>query len=204
MRILCACVLLLLAACGDPAPPPTPARALNTGEPLPPGVALPRSSDPAGAVDVAGLCGSKATVFYAWSVPCPCVANAEARIRKLVERFGPHVAWIAVDGEPLDTPEQVREKRLRMGSPYTILLDPQQVLCKRLGLDSACQVAVLDHARRLVYRGALDAEYIGGKGEYVADVLTAVLFGKDVAVSRRARTYGCYFNDPASCTQNAR
>ena len=63
------------------------------------------------------------------------------------------------------------------------------------------QVAVFDGSRRLAYRGALDADYVDGTGEYLTEALDAVLVGTPPPVPERKRTYGCVFNDPASCTQ---
>lgn len=204
MRALWLVLALSLAACGSEPDVAIPDRALAIGEALPQGLALAQSERPEVTQDVASRCGSKATVFYAWSVPCPCIENTEPRIQKLIRQFGSDVAWVAVAGEPQDTLEQIREKKLRLGCPYPILLDPTQTLCKLLRFDSACQIAILDRERRLVYGGALDAHYVDGKGEYLVEALSAVLAGGDVSHTYRERTYGCFFNDPASCTTQTR
>lgn len=200
-------VLVLLAtvglctACGsEAAPPPAKPAPLEIGARLPQPVSARLLADPASRVTID--LGARATVFYAWSVPCPCIESAEHRLHKLVKRYAAKgVVWYAVAGEPRDTLVAIREKKLRLGSPYTIVLDPEQRLCAQLRFDSACQVAVLDAEGTFVYGGALDADYIEGKGEYLTEALDAVLAGRDVPVPYRERTYGCVFDDPASCVQ---
>lgn len=196
--LLVALGCIVISGCGDG----SEARAapLAVGEVLDTDLALPAADDEDGPLEIASLLGRRATVFYAWSVPCPCVENAEFRIRRLMEKY-PRVAWIAVDGEPGDTREAVQEKRLRMGSPYRILLDPEQALCRVLGFDAAVQVAVLDADRRLRYRGPMDDDFVNGNAEFLDAALEAVLGGGTLAAPEREPTYGCRFDDPASCTQ---
>lgn len=203
MRHALRAVLLILSAFGASAcgPDTAPEGPLTIGGVLDASMQRPALAAPERPLAIRDLLGARATVFYAWSVPCPCVDAAEPRIQALMGGSGEGVAWIAVDGEPLDTAEQVRAKSLRLGSPYRILLDPDQGLCRLLGFDSAMQVAVLDAEHRLVYRGALDGDYVEGRGEYLAEALEAVLNGREPPTPERPRTYGCFFGDPGSCTQ---
>lgn len=145
--------------------------------------------------------GRTATVLYTWSVPCPCIEDAEPRLRRLHGRYGREqaVSWVALAGEPEDTREEIRTKMARMGVFYPILRDPDQRICRRLGLVHAGQVAVLDGDGRLVYRGSLDADYEAGQAEHLEEVLAAVTAGRPVPVPERAREYGCAFSIPASC-----
>jgi len=146
--------------------------------------------------------GSTATVLYTWSVPCPCVEDLQPRLAALHERFNPEangVTWAALAGEPADTREAVREKLERIKPFYPLLLDPDQRICRRLGLLYAGQVAVLDGAGRLVYRGAVDGDYGNGQAEYLEQVLEAVVAGDAVPFTTRKRAYGCEFTVPASC-----
>jgi hypothetical protein len=192
---------LLPAGCGD-APAVAPG-VLDMGATFELACELPTVLGPQEPVSVASLLGSRATVFYAYSVTCPCLDTVEPRVRALMRRFptAQGVQWLALAGEPKDTAEQLREKHLRLGSTYTLLADPTQTLCGHLGLDSACEIAVLDDRKRLVYRGALDADLTEGQCEYLEAALKAVLSGGRVPVRERERTYGCFFDDPASCTQ---
>jgi hypothetical protein len=154
--------------------------------------------------DPTKLYGSTATVLYTWSVPCPCIDVLEPRLRALHARYGlsnPGVRWIALAGEPEDTRAKVKDKAERLGVFYEVLLDPEQEVCRRLGLIHAAQVAVLDGEGRLVYRGAVDAEYDEGQAEHLEEALAAVVAGRPVPVPERAYTYGCEFNVPESCLE---
>lgn len=194
--ILLLLTLLSLGSCGSPALRTTP---LGIGDALYTNIALEDVGTPPTTVGVDSLLGGKPTVFYAWSVPCPCIANAEARIQALIERYGDSVRWVAIAGEPLDTVEQLREQRLRFGSPYPVLRDPEQRLCRLLRLDSAAQIAVLTGDRKLAYRGPMDDDFVDGTGQFLAEVLDALADGRAVPHPERPRSYGCFFNDPGSC-----
>lgn len=148
-----------------------------------------------------GSYGRQATVLYTWSVACPCILDLEARLKKLHARYGKAqgVAWIALAGEPGEDLEALRAKHAQMDAFYPVLRDPEQVACRRLGLRHAGQVAVLDAAGRLVYRGAIDDHWETGKAEFLAAALGAVVGGNKPAVGQQERRYGCEFDLPASC-----
>lgn len=195
-------VLAALATLGcgdDPAASGTGPGPMGVGAPLDLSLALPDARRELRPVALRRLAGRRATVLLAWSVPCPCVEAVEARVQALMRRYGPAqgVGWVAVDGEPHDTVERVREKLLRLDAPYPLLLDPGQALCTRLGFTAATQVAILDGEGRLAYRGALDADLAVGRGEHVATVLDALLRGRPLPFVERPHVYGCDFGDPA-------
>ena len=195
------CVLTSLSVvftgCGRELARTTP---LDVGQTLHTDVALEDVERHGRSVEVDALLGGATTVFYAWSVPCPCIANAEARVQALLKEYE-DVRMVAVAGEPQDTLEQLREQKLRFGSPYQVLRDPQQELCRLLKMDSAALVTVFDADRTLVYRGPLDEDFVDGKAEFLREVLDALAAGRPVPQSERPRTYGCLFNEPESCGQ---
>ena len=197
-RSLCVLLLLLCAAgtsaCGGGQSQSS--QPLAVGEVLRTDLRLEAVSG--ASVAVADLLGSTPVVFYAWSVPCPCIANAEARVQALIEEF-PSARWIAVAGEPQDTQAQLREQKLRFGSPYTVLRDPKQQLCTLLRIRSAGMTVLFDDDGRLVYRGPLDDDFTNGTGAFVREALTALTSGAPIPVAERPRTYGCYFSEPGTC-----
>jgi hypothetical protein len=150
--------------------------------------------------------GSKATVLYSWKVSCPCIDVCEPRLRPLFARYGKArgVAWIAIDGEPEDTREEVLAKMGRLGSPYKMLFDPDQQVLARLGFDQAALVAVLDGNGRLRYRGSMDDDYLEPKRSYLEEALRAVVEGGDLAVAETPAIYGCEFSRPPACTEPVR
>ena len=146
--------------------------------------------------------GRAATVLYTWSVPCPCIDDMEPRMRALHERYNREknaVTWVALAGEPEDTRGEIREKMDRLDVFYPVLRDPEQRVCRRLGLVHAGQVAVLDAAGRLAYRGSVDDDYEDGQGEHLEEALAALVAGRPVPMGERERAYGCGFSIPLSC-----
>ncbi len=190
--------LLVLPSCGDPSPSGSePSAPAALGEAVDLSMKLEDARRANHRVAIDQLAGQRATVLLAWSVPCPCVEAVEARVQALIERFGADrgVGWVAIDGEPRDTREQVREKLLRLDVPYPVLLDPTQAACRRIGLTTATQVAIVDAKGRLAYRGALDENLAIGKGEHVAAVLQALLEDRKPTHAEQPLKYGCDFDD---------
>ncbi len=190
--------------------------AIVLGEVLDPDLVLSYADERPKPVALGNWYGEKATVIYTWSVPCPCVEHLEPRMYSVFAKFGAEqgVAWIAVDGEPLDRPESyviapgtkdeeerdgILAKMGRVHAFYKMLLDPEQQLCRRLGFSDACQVAVLDGEGRLRYRGSIDHDYYKGKAEYLEAALRAVVAGVPVEKPETTWVYGCGFSDPESC-----
>lgn len=185
-----------------------PIQALALGERLDPDQIVTVIGRPPFTDDLASKIGAKATVFMTWSIKCPCVAHVEMRLRHIYMDFLPKdgVEWVAINGEPRETPEDTINQMVRLRAFYKMLLDPKQLLTDRLGLHKATQVAVFDAEQRLVYRGPIDDNYDEGDAHFLREVLEK-LTGKatpDAApfeFLERPGTYGCPFDDPASCEE---
>lgn len=200
---LCVAAVMLQLGSAAEADPRDGIETLELGEALDPFTVVTYVNRPPLTAHVGRYFGPKATVFMAWSVPCPCVADVEVRLRALRTRFGDDVAWVAVDGEPKDDVETVITHMVRLGAFYPVLLDPQQLLCKRLGFDQATVIAILDDEGRLRYRGGIDSldDYETGSGAWVDEALTAIVQGESPPSSLRTPEFGCEFDNPASCAQ---
>lgn len=178
--------------------------ALEIGEVLDLDVRLKDVSDVEQTVRIGEYTGRDFTVLYTWSTLCPCVAELEPRLRALHARFNEKkngVAWLALDGEPTDERKYIRRLMGRLGAFYRLLRDPEQKVTRRLGFDTAVQVAVIDSHGVLRYRGSIDDSYEADQvsKQYLADALEALVAGKEPAVPETAWVYGCTFSDPASC-----
>jgi hypothetical protein len=150
--------------------------------------------------------GDRATVLYSWSVPCSCVEECEARLRAIYAVHGnpQGVHWIAVDGEPTDSPEAVLDKMVKVGAFYRMLLDPSQRLSQRLGFDQAVQIAILDGHGYLRYRGPIDDDLEKPTRSYLREALEAVLAGTPVPeAEERPAVYGCAYSAPPDCDDPA-
>lgn len=188
---------------GDSAPTPEQRRieTIAVGDRLLADITLRDVSDPPLPRSILGSYGRTATVLYSWSAACPCILDLEPRLRALAARFGraQGVAWLALAGEPDEGLIELREKRDAMQAFYPVLRDPEQQICRRLGLLHAGQVAVLDGDGRLVYRGAIDDHWRTGKAEHLEAALVAVMGGRRPGVAEVPRRYGCAFSVPLSC-----
>lgn len=188
----------------DPFAPSEPEiEALAIGDPVDGDLVLDWIGEPPFPDRIGNAFGVQATVLYTWSIPCPCTDVLEQRMKLTYARFNEKqgVSWVAVDGEPLDTPERVLDEMVRLRAFYKMLLDPEQKLTRRLGVDQAVQVVVLDADGRIRYRGPPDHDYEAGDARFLVDALERVLAGEPVAVAERGSDYGCFFNDPASCLE---
>jgi hypothetical protein len=206
--VVALCVYGIVAQFSGDAPPEIEARrieAIAVGDRLLADITLRDVSDPPLLRNVLGSYGRTATVLYSWSAACPCILDLEPRLRALAARFGKQqgVAWIALAGEPEEGLVELRAKRDAMQAFYPVLRDPEQEICRRLGLLHAGQVAVLDRDGRLVYRGAVDDHWRTGKAEHLEAALVAVTSGKPPAVAEVPRRYGCAFSVPLSCLADA-
>ena len=161
-------------------------------------------SQPPRPRNLMGGYGRDATVLYSWSEPCPCILDLEPRLSALAAGLeGKDVRWVALAGEPTDTAEALRAKVARMKPFYPVYRDPEQKVLRRLDIRHAGQVAVLDGAGHLVYRGAIDDHWEEGKAEHLRAVLDAVVAGRPVPFTTKPRSYGCEFSVPASCAADS-
>lgn len=177
---------------------------LEIGESLDLDIRLTDVSDVEQTVRVGDYTGRDFTVLYTWSTLCPCVGELEPRMRALHLRFNEKrngVGWLAIDGEPTDNRKMIRRYMTRLGSFYRLLRDPEQQVTRRLGFQSAVQVAVIDSHGVLRYRGSVDDAYEAAevKTNYLGQALEALVAGKEPPQVETAWVYGCTFSDPASC-----
>lgn len=202
------CTYVVLAHFGaDPfRPAPQKVPVLEFGEVLEVDFTLRGIGDADTWHNVGELFGRRATVLMSWSVKCPCVSKVEQRLRGVYAQMGGKesgVAWIAYNGEPREDFRVTREQMARQHAFYQMLMDPQQQLAARLGADQATQVAILDAQGRLVYRGAIDDDYEQGDAVFVREALEDLLAGRPLRRSMTPWSYGCGFDDPASCLEYA-
>ncbi len=125
--------------------------------------------------------GESATVLYFWSVECPCIGAVWMRVQDAMDRFpeSKGVRFIAIDSNPEDTPKQVLDAMVDVHASYRMLLDPKQEVARMFGASQAVTFVILDGARRIRYRGALDDDVVKPKKAFLVPALEAVLAGKD-------------------------
>jgi hypothetical protein len=167
-----------------------------------------------------GLFGKRATVFYAWSVTCPCVDDVNERLVSVIERFKPQgVEFLAVAGDGNDSVDGIAErliaswamprKGLKPGDPelppltkdgrppYGMIWDPSQRLCKQLGFAEAAQFAIVDANGVFVFRGTFDDDFKKPTRTFLPEALEEVVAGRPVTNPLRlVPDYGCPFGQP--------
>ncbi len=186
-RILGAAAAFLAAAsahgvstAGDP-PPADPVEDL----------ALP---DAAGATHrIAGPEGTRATVLFFLGVECPMVMRYLGRIAALHAAFaGGGVAFYGVNSNALESPEAIAAHAQGAAIPFPVLLDRDQKLADRLRVETFPTAVLLDSARRVRYRGAVDDHKMEelARRPHLRDAIEAVLAGAEPPVAETA-VAGC-------------
>jgi Ca2+-binding EF-hand superfamily protein len=134
--------------------------------------------------------GDQALVVALFSATCPIsnkVGPELARIEK--DYIGRKVAFYFVNIAPETKPEEVRKFVTSFGFKSPVLNDPAQALQRALAATTSTEVFILDAARTLVYRGAINDQYGLGyakdapRENYLRTALDAVLGGSTPAVT---------------------
>jgi hypothetical protein len=175
-----------------------------------------------------GLLGKQATVFYAWSVTCPCVDTVNERLMPVIERFRPQgVEFLAVAGDGKDDVDAIAGRLVASwgmprparkpgeparpplsstgAPPYGMVSDPSQRLSRQLGFREAAQFVVVDANGVLCYRGTFDNDLKKPTATWLPDAIEDVVEGRHVASPLRpVPGYGCPFGiPPADCPVDA-
>jgi|HubBroStandDraft_6_1064221.scaffolds.fasta_scaffold302615_3 hypothetical protein len=178
--------LLFVLALGSCAPATLPTTRWPT-------VALASTSGEA-ATYPRDLAASHFTVFVFFAKDCPCFGAHEARLRELVDKFGPRgVRFVLVDSETGRTVDgDAREARQR-NLPTPVFLDPGAKLANALGAVYATYSVVVDASGAIQYRGGIDSDKSHLRNDrinYLAEALDDLTAGR---APRRAegKTLGC-------------
>ena len=128
---------------------------------------------------------AKALVIAFTSTTCPITMKSTASLGRLEKEFaGRGVACLFVNPTATDTVADIRSALREHGLAGRYVHDRDNSLATALDAKTTAEVFVLDAARTLVYRGALDDQYGVGysldapRHTYVRDALTALLAGK--------------------------
>ena len=141
------------------------------------------------------------TVFVFTTTDCPISNRYAPEIQRLASRFGDTVQFKLVYPVPTDDDARIREHVKRFGYAIPWERDSRQALVKKSGVTVTPEVAILDAAGTMLYRGRIDDRYITfGKDRpqpTVRDLersLEAILAGKPVPVPQ-TQAIGCMLSD---------
>jgi Flp pilus assembly protein TadD/mono/diheme cytochrome c family protein len=141
------------------------------------------------------------TVLVFTTTDCPISNRYAPEIQRLASRFEGRAYFRLVYPVPTDTDAAIREHVKKFGYRFEWVRDHDQKLVRQTGATVTPEVAVLDAAGTMVYRGRIDDRYIAfGRDRpepTVRDLersLDAVLAGKPVPLPR-TRAIGCILSD---------
>ncbi|HEX6881732.1 MAG TPA: redoxin domain-containing protein [Planctomycetota bacterium] len=200
---LAAGLVLAAGACGRPAPTPAEsearlrgpleeaaaeldARTTNVGR-LVPDLAF-RTLD--GARKKLSDFAGQPLVIAVRDVGCPVSQRTAPVLARTEEEFRARgVAFLFLNLSPHNTPEEIRADAAAHGFDGPNVHDPEQGLGAALGAVTTTEVFLLDGARTLVYRGAIDdqvgrgVQRAGRRHAYLADALEQTLARQRVLVA---------------------
>ncbi len=131
--------------------------------------------------------GRTLTVLAFTGVECPITRKLAPRLGRLERDYRDRgVRFLGIDPNLQDDADEVTQFARDAQIDFPILLDPQQVVTDRLGVERTTEVFVLDAEFRLLYRGAVDDQYSVGASrpqplnDFLIDALEAALAGETI------------------------
>ena len=134
---------------------------------------------------------TKVTVLVARDVDCPIARKYGPRLKEIQDELaaaGSDVSFVYFFGSGNRTVAEVRKNLADQGLSGALAPDDDHALARALLLRTTAEVFVVDQARTLRYRGAIDDQYGIGyqrdapQHDYLRDAVRSVLEGRVVAV----------------------
>ncbi|MDF1843640.1 MAG: redoxin family protein [Rubripirellula sp.] len=132
---------------------------------------------------------SKAVVIAMTGTGCPLCLKYAPSLAKIEKKYRDRgVAFIFLNPNASEAPDRLREAVNKYGFEGPYIKDATKQLPAILGADTTTEVFVLDQARTLIYRGAVDDQYgfayalDAPRVNYLIDALDAALLGERPAV----------------------
>ncbi|MDJ0738436.1 MAG: hypothetical protein QNJ91_01890 [Gammaproteobacteria bacterium] len=146
--------------------------------------------------------GRRGTVVIVRDPACPVSQRYGPRIKQLAERYGDDFSFVYIYPSTDLTAEERADDARAIGLPGQFAVRGSFVLAEVLGVASTGDVFVLDDARRLRYRGAVDDQFGVGytrdfpTAHYLRNALDDVRSGRPVDTPATSAP-GCYIDaDP--------
>jgi mono/diheme cytochrome c family protein len=165
-------------------------------------------------VDLAGSpgrlsdCAGRPLVLAIRDVGCPLSKKTAPALARLEREFAPRgVEFLFVDESENDSAEELAADAATHGFRGRHLLDPAQAFGRALGATTTTEVFLLDSARTLVYRGAIDDQYGRGtalpapRREFLRDALERTLARAPVALPATTAP-GCLLGIEAAASES--
>lgn len=137
----------------------------------------------------AAMKGKKAGVVVVTSVTCPLSKKYLPTVAALEKEYAAKgVAFVVIDAVTTDTIDDIKKLTADAGLKAPVIHDADNTLCKQLAAATTTDVFVLDAARTVKYRGAIDDQYGLGfskespKHTFAKNAIEAVLAGNEPSV----------------------
>lgn len=132
----------------------------------------------------------KAGVVVITSATCPLSKKYLPTVAALEKEYAAKgVVFVVIDAVTTDKPDDIKKFATDAGLKAPVIHDADNTLCKQLGAATTTDVFVLDAARTIKYRGAIDDQYGLGystaapKHAFAKNAIEAVLAGKEPVVA---------------------
>jgi thiol-disulfide isomerase/thioredoxin len=146
-----------------------------------------------GTVSLGGrLEGKKGSVVVFWSGTCSHCVRYDSYLNAFEEKY-PDLSLIAIASRHGETPEMIRATMAKRNLTFTMVHDPGSLVARKWFTQQTPRAFLVDHERRLHYRGAIDNYKYPVDPEHVHYLGPAVdEFLKGEPVSRKeTASYGC-------------
>jgi peroxiredoxin/mono/diheme cytochrome c family protein len=144
-----------------------------------------------------GYQGRKAIVLVFLGNECPVSNLYVPRLNELNNEYRKKgVVFLGINSNAHETGEDVGKYVADRGIEFPVLKDPDNLVADSALVERTCEVIVLDGFARMRYRGAIDDQYVQGKGKdapdhrYLHDALTALLDNQKLNVPA-TKVAGC-------------
>lgn len=136
----------------------------------------------------------QAIVLFAYDPDSRDARRAASDLEDIVEQFeGQRVEFLMINSTGSSDKLAMREAAEKEDITLRVLMDDTQLVAEELGLSRVAEVVILDpSAKEVVYRGALSNRFADGSRSersnsvYVADALSAIFGGEDIAAETLA------------------
>ncbi len=149
------------------------------------------------SITLYGYQGRKAIVLVFMGTDCPVGNLYVPRLNELDREFRKKgVVFLGINSNAHETPKDVAKYVAEHGIEFPALKDPGNKVADAALVERTCETIVLDGFARIRYRGAIDDQYVQGKGKdaadhnYLRDALNNLLENKPVAVAA-TKVAGC-------------
>ncbi len=158
-----------------------------------------RLADPAGKqYSLGDLKDSRLVVVLFLGTECPLARLYAPRLNQMAEEYADEkVAFIGIDSNLQDTPEEIAHYASEHGIAFPVLTDPNNVVADAFSAVRTPEVFLLDETRTVRYHGRIDGQYVPGLQKTnnprsdLTEAIGELLAGREVS-QPETEAVGCF------------